>query len=412
VDFEDAKLIDTIIVYTFPAFVNGRFWRGLKDFQVQYLDEGKSWVTLETVMDNSRDYYIVHFDEVKSSSIRIWVTRNHYPEEKGYETGFTAIDESPRIIEIEAYNLRNENILIEVKKHKDIEIGAKGNIAVLSDDSFQQAVSSVQEVAAFLRSSGYGVTLLDGDEVCVPELFNASNFDTYIHLQGKYMPLGMNLYDFLKEGGHLATFGGRAFTRVKQKIEGVWYDPDIDPEVTSSTGRYDDCIRPYREQLGIFTIPNSQLEYVQGARNSPGQNIIKQKIEIVGSVNGWMACGLVGEILETQGAVSVNGEEILNTSAHIMMTALDSKDLRNSNALLIYPVRSGKLELKNSNLNMVEVGELVGGLWQTYESIDTANNGTSIIFDISTQRSTSLILAYKIGERDNAVSMLHTALVG
>ena len=297
VDFSSVKTIDTILIYAYPALVRGRFWRGLRDFQIQYLDSTGDWITLRTVMGNEEDCIVTRFKAISTGSIRVWVTRNHYPEEKGFETGFTPINESPRILEVEAYRLEDREIWHRREITLDVEEGAKGNIGVLADKGFSEAVSSPDGIAEILRTEGYGVTFLDAEQLCEPHILNKQNFDILIHPYGKYVPLGINLFEFLQEGGHIITLGGHAFTRAKQRIDGVWRDTGIDPEITASTGRYNDAIRPYREQLGIFSIPKSRLKYVQGFKASPDQYIVDCGVKVDAPVEGVAAYGMAGELL-------------------------------------------------------------------------------------------------------------------
>lgn len=297
VAFQECRKIDTIVIYTFPSFVKGRLWRGLKDFQVQCVNPDMEWITLETVRNNDSDCRIVRFHETEASAIRIIVTGNHYPEEKGFEYGSTHPDESPRILEVEAYRLGDTDIVKTCIRNKTVETGVKGTVALFSDNSFARPFVSPAKAASVMRSAGYGVTLLDADEVCEPEVLNAGNFDIFMHPYGKYVPAGINLFDFLQQGGHLITFGGRAFTAVKQKTDGSWCDLDMDPEITASSGRYNDSIRPYREQLGIFCIPNSRFRHAAGFKTDRGQHIIMEEADIAQPVEGWMAYGLTGELL-------------------------------------------------------------------------------------------------------------------
>lgn len=316
IDFAATRSIDTILIFAFPAFVAGRFWRGLKDFNVQYLNQSGEWYTVSTIADNDEECIAVRFDEVETSSIRVWVTRNHYPEEKGFEKGFSGVNESPRIIEIEAYRLGGCEIFQTEKASVEISKGEKGSIALFYDEGFAAAVSPVDEIAAEFRANGYGVTLLNAEEVCEPLILNKRNFDIFVHPYGKYVPLGINLFDFLQEGGHLITIGGRAFTSVKQKINGIWCDLEMDPEITASAGRYNDAIRPYREQLGIFTIPHSRLKYVSSLKASPNQNIIDNNIEIDSPVEGWAAYGMTGELLPIDESAVYKAEGRINKLNH------------------------------------------------------------------------------------------------
>lgn len=296
VDFSNEQEIDTIIVFSYPQMAAGRPWALLKHYQVQYRDAGGEWITIETIRHNREDINIVSFEKTLTGSIRIWVNRNHFREESGYE-GRTG-DEAPCILEVEAYCLGG-NVIKEYTDHeKTIETGLKGNIAIFHDPGFEEKTSvDIDKLIMWLRKWGFGVTCLSADELCTEEIFNHNYFDIFIHPYGKYLPVGTYLYDFLQNGGHLITFGGRAFTAAKQKIQGVWTDTGTDPALTVSQARYVDYFRPYREQLGMFTVPGSILENVAYIETNPGQSVTHTPITRQGGLKGWMSLGVVGELL-------------------------------------------------------------------------------------------------------------------
>lgn len=322
--FPEKKVLDTIIVYMYPSMVKGRYWKALKDFQVQYCNLDNEWIALKAIRNNVNDYCIVRFDEVEAASIRIWVNSTHYAEEKGFETGSPAgVDESPRILEIEAYRLGDAVIEKKKKCCLDIEFGEKGSIAVFKDDSFDPApITHPDSIAEVFRAFGYGVTFLKAEELCEPELFNAANFDIFIHPYGRYIPVGTNIFDFLQGGGHLITFGGRAFTAAKQKVDGKWLDLGIDPGITVSAGRYTDYIRPYREQLGIFSVPHSELKRVEYIETSPGQQIVKEQFKLNEEVSGWMALGVTGELLPIDESAAYAAEGRMPEINHIVRAGI------------------------------------------------------------------------------------------
>lgn len=296
VDFNREQEIDTILVYSYPQMVIGRTWASLKHYQVQILAADNEWITIDTIRHNDEDFNIVSFGKTLTKSIRVWVNRNHFREESGYEG--RSGDEAPCILEIEAYGLGYEIVQEAARHEKSIEVGEKGSIAIFHDPAFEEKPSvDIEKMTAWLREWGYGVSFLTAEELCAKEVFNHDCFNVFIHPYGKYFPVGTNIYDFLQNGGHLITFGGRAFTAAKQKLQGVWTDVNTDPAITVSKARYVDYFRPYREQLGMFTVPGSFLEDVDYVKTNPSQSITHADITRQGELKGWMSLGVVGELL-------------------------------------------------------------------------------------------------------------------
>ena len=298
IDFLDETLIDTIVIYSFPQMVIERLWSNLKHFQVQYLDKKDEWITFKTIRDNRDDYTIISFDKALVQTIRIWINRNHFREEGGYENSCNGADEAPRILEIEAYCLNSKIILENLNGEKVVENGEKGNVGIFYDPNFENKTAvDIEKLTSWVKDWGYSVTYLTAEELCIKEIFSKQWFDIFIHPYGKYLPVGTNIYNFLQQGGHLITFGGRAFTVAKQKIDNKWIDIGMDPAVTVSKARYIDYMRPYREQLGMFTVPGSILEDVAFIKSNRNQAITHGNIKIQGSIEGWMSLGVVGEVL-------------------------------------------------------------------------------------------------------------------
>ena len=297
IDFPNANEIDTIIVYNCPQMVIDRPWWAMLHYKAQYLNENHEWITISTIRHNKEDINVISFEKVKVLSIRIYVDRNHYREEKGYEKGWFEYDESPRFLEVEAYCLNGEQVYKECSGEKEVIHGAKGNAAIFFDEDFcENSRIEVKKLAGWLENWGYGVTYLTADDLCRKEIFCACNFTLFVHPYGTFFPIGTNIYDFLMGGGHLMTFGGRAFTTAMQKVDGKWINLEMDPEITVSGARYIDYFRPYRDQLGIFTVPGSRFERVVKIASRDDQSISKHTVEVSDQIEGWMALSVVGEL--------------------------------------------------------------------------------------------------------------------
>ncbi|MCL1796357.1 MAG: discoidin domain-containing protein, partial [Clostridia bacterium] len=297
IDLPKPAEIDTVVVYGYPEMVRNRPWHVPLHFQVQCLGEGDAWVTLATVRHNRADTVPVTFPMVSTTALRVWINRNHYREETGYEGSFSSMDEAPKLLEVEAYRTNGVCLWRTESGSKERIAGPGGCAALFSDPAFkEQPAVDMKRLLGLLSDCGLGVTLLTAEELAVPELFSAANFNLFVHPYGRFVPDGANLYDFLAAGGHLLTFGGRAFTALKQRVNGEWIQVGIDPAITVSAARYVDYFRPFREQLTMFSIPDSRLEGVAGLRLNPAQSITGRNVDAACAVEGWMALGAVGEL--------------------------------------------------------------------------------------------------------------------
>ena len=299
VSFPQTTTINTILLFFYPAMVQGRPWRVAADFFLQFRRSDGDWVTVREFRDNRLDVREARFAPQQADAIRVFVSRNRCPEQDGFETGSgMTISESPRILEVEAYFLSEKDLWTSRTRSTIIRDGERGRVAIFRDPDFApDSVFSFDAVYEQLSNEGYGVTFVDAEEVCSPQVLNAENFHVFVHPYGEYVPVGINIFDFLQGCGHLITFGGRAFTSAKQRVLGKWKALNIDPEITVSAGRYLDNIRPYREQLGIFSIPFSRVKRTSKVKAAPEQGVISSRFELDATVEGWMACGLVGELL-------------------------------------------------------------------------------------------------------------------
>ena len=72
--------------------------------------------------------------------------------------------------------------------------------------------------------------------------------------------------------------------------------------------------------------------------------------------------------LECSGAATANGRPIVDGDAHVMITALDDRDIRDSVGLAILPITKGRLLLHTTaswRAPVLEAGELNGAEWRS-----------------------------------------------
>lgn len=116
------------------------------------------------------------------------------------------------------------------------------------------------------------------------------------------------------------------------------------------------------------------------------------------------------DALEAQGDVYVNGKILVKTEAHLMIGSLDGLDLECSEAVMIYPITSGKVVLKNKNIDEAHAGEIAGGQWRIYEEMPVTVQGGAIELDISAIGLTCQILLCSSSGRQKAVELAERAL--
>lgn len=89
-------------------------------------------------------------------------------------------------------------------------------------------------------------------------------------------------------------------------------------------------------------------------------------------------------------SASIDGRPFRTGGGHVLLTAMDAKDLRSSQAILVLPSPEllGELGLQGIRPSLAaEIGEIVDGQWITYERIADGAN-----LDVSKLRSTALFL--------------------
>ncbi len=294
VEFSEARWVDTVVVYTFPEHVAGHNRRGLRDYEVQCFTNG-SWKTVDSVCGNVKGTIIHRFPEIQTTRIRLWITAVNL---EAAEDFLIDDQEYARLLEIEAYHFGNQPIHKIEDWTVEVEKGEKGSVAIYRDAVPARPGASDPEILAkVFRKAGYGVTFLDGRSLAVREIFNAENFDIYIHPYGPFFPVGTCLYEFLGKGGHLITTGGYAFTNALLEVDGRWQATGYDPGINVTVFRLSDCPYNWRDQLGLFYIPEFTLDgaaKLEGTKSIPG---LDDELTVEGSFSGRGAAGMVGEIV-------------------------------------------------------------------------------------------------------------------
>jgi hypothetical protein len=115
-----------------------------------------------------------------------------------------------------------------------------------------------------------------------------------------------------------------------------------------------------------------------------------------------------GELLavEASGTVSVGNRPVLTSKGHIMLAALDGRDVSASQQLLILPIEAGPIVLQNKatwHRPVVAVVEIERGKWRTLEKWTPTRNGQGLIVDVNPPRALNvLILAEESALNDAA----------
>jgi hypothetical protein len=292
VEFPEVKSVDTVVVHTFPEHVAGHNRRGLRNYEVQCFMDG-SWRTVDSVCGNVKGTVVHRFPEIRTTRIRLWITGVNL---EAVEDFLVDDQEYARLLEIEAYHFGNRSIQRAESWTVEIEKGEKGSVAIYRDAVPNWPGSTDPDfLGQMFRKAGYGVTFLDGRSLAIHEIFNADNFNIFIHPYGPFFPTGTCLYEFLGKGGHLITTGGYAFTNALLEIDGKWQATGYDPGINMTVFRLSDCPYNWRDQLGIFTTPEFTLDgatFLESTKGIPG---IGEALKLEGSFRGRGAAGIVGE---------------------------------------------------------------------------------------------------------------------
>jgi len=289
--------VDTILIQTFPPVMRGLNWLGLRNVDLQ-IEQGGEWMPLAdpaSIRANVSGAIVQSLPPVRISAIRITVV--------GVNTGnqedvFYDDDDFARILQVGLYRLRRPIPFVPEDVSVQVESGPLGRIAIYNDDLPTRAPhsSSPEYLASVFRAAGYGVTFLNTQMLCIPQIFSRKNFDVFVHPYGAPFPIGTLLYDFLQAGGHLITMGGHPFRRALMFApDGRLVDAHYDPGITVTVTRQFDYELPFREQLGMFYNGYRRLEDVANIRTAPDQGVVTTPIHLDTMLEGEVASAFVGE---------------------------------------------------------------------------------------------------------------------
>lgn len=114
-------------------------------------------------------------------------------------------------------------------KPRQVEIkqGRKGNIAIFSEKGFPgQGETVVKNLAPKLESLGFGLTILDSEDLLDQATLSPDNFFLFIIPDARYFPVEAtaSLLSYLRRRGNLLLIGAPAFTKMLWKWQDRWLD--------------------------------------------------------------------------------------------------------------------------------------------------------------------------------------------
>ncbi|MBT9138347.1 MAG: hypothetical protein DDT31_00904 [Syntrophomonadaceae bacterium] len=114
-------------------------------------------------------------------------------------------------------------------KKIEIEEGKEGRIAILKDKLPGLDFSAVDHIASALRSEGFGVTFISGEDASEPDILNANNFFLYIIPNARVYPAKATpaLMRYVRNKGNLMVLGGPAFKEVAWKQGEEWITGEL-----------------------------------------------------------------------------------------------------------------------------------------------------------------------------------------
>ncbi len=99
--------------------------------------------------------------------------------------------------------------------------------------------------------------------------------------------------------------------------------------------------------------------------------------------------------IEAQGEVTIGKRRIVMDETNGILLTLDGEDVRRSRAMVLMPLKPGKVNLMSEAVwrkAVVEVGEVRGGAWRTYETMPLTKQGKEIQVNVSEEQVYSLLL--------------------
>jgi hypothetical protein len=316
--------IDTIIIQTFPEVMHGLNWMGIRNADIQVRYQGQ-WQTVggpTSIRGNINGTIVFPIPVLKTDAVRITVLGVNGGNQ---EDVFYDDDDFARILQVGLYHLQVPYPFASEEVSVHVERGLKGSIAIYNDHLPVKPAnpSSPQYLAELFRNDGYGVTFLDSRALCVPEIFNRSNFDVFVDPYGAPFPVETQLYDYLAGGGHLITMGGHPFRQALMfSTEGKLVDAGYDAGITTTVARQSDYKLPFREQLGLFYTGYERLKEVDYTRPAPGQDLVRSPFKVVGQLQGEVAAAYVGDRLSLDESTRLSDEGNFPFYAHTARTHL------------------------------------------------------------------------------------------
>jgi hypothetical protein len=99
--------------------------------------------------------------------------------------------------------------------------------------------------------------------------------------------------------------------------------------------------------------------------------------------------------VEAQGSCSVGNERVSSDATGGALLTLDARDLRQSRAVLLMPLRSGKVSwtsTADARDMVVETGDISDGKWRPLASQPISRTQDSFAIEVTPDRSLSLLL--------------------
>ena len=114
--------------------------------------------------------------------------------------------------------------MIAFTQNLTVKSGKKGNMAVLAEPLPEYNRNTIKKLANDLRKQGFGITLLNAEQVCNPHVLSTNFFFAFIIPNANVYPMkGYSaLQDYAKHGGHIVFAGGPAFEKPSWKIGNKW----------------------------------------------------------------------------------------------------------------------------------------------------------------------------------------------
>ena len=118
---------------------------------------------------------------------------------------------------------------------------------------------------------------------------------------------------------------------------------------------------------------------------------------------------------ESDGLVTVGNRKIIEATASMMVFTLDGKPIEESAAVVLLPqpeVSSDVVMRLSADIDTLEIGDVLGGVWHVRHQTPATSAGDGIKFHLDAEQSLCVVLLCHSADRTRQVERLRAFLQG